>query len=223
MTDVVIIGAGGAGREACWVFREDDGQARKWNVLGFIDDDPELQEASICDLPVLGGFSWLERNSAKNFRAICPIGNPRSRKLLVERARALQLSFCSVVHPSVCMSRWVEIGPGSVICAGAIVTTHVKIGAHVTVNVNCSISHDTVIGAYCNLNPGCRIAGAVNVGEGVELGMASAVIQKRRIGDWSVIGAGAVVTRDVPNHVTAVGVPCRVIKEHDAQLATVCR
>ena len=214
MRDVVIIGAGGAGREACSAFQE----SGKWNVLGFADDNPQLQRAHFCDVPVLGGFSWLERERSKRFAVLCAIGNPRVRQRLVERAIALGLDFCSIVHPSVNISRWVEIGPGSIICAGSTVTTHVRFGAHVTVNVGCTVSHDAVIGDYCNINPGCRIAGAVNIGAGVDLGMGAMVIQNRRIGEWSTIGAGAVVTKDVPSHVTAVGVPCRVIKAREPQM-----
>jgi sugar O-acyltransferase (sialic acid O-acetyltransferase NeuD family) len=214
MRDVVIIGAGGAGREACWAFQE----SRKWKVIGFVDDNPELQGTAFCDQPVLGGFSWLERERRKSFAVLCAIGNPNVRRSVVERAAGLGLEFCTVVHPSVNLSRWVEIGPGSIVCAGSTVTTQVKIGAHVTVNVGCSVSHDAVIGDYCNINPGCRIAGAVTVGEGVDLGMGAMVIQNRKIGEWSVIGAGAVVTKDVPAYVTAVGVPCRVIKVRQAEL-----
>ena len=215
MRDVVIIGAGGAGREACWAFQE---EKAKWNVLGFVDDAPHLQGVQLCDVPVLGGFGWFERARTTNFSVLCAIGNPQIRKKLADRATRLGLHFCSVVHPSVNISKWVEIGPGSIICAGCTLTTHVKIGPHVTVNVGCTVSHDSVIGAYCNINPGCHIAGAVNIGEGVDLGMGASVIQNRTIGEWSIIGAGAVVTKDVPSHVTAVGVPCRVVKVREPQM-----
>lgn len=219
MTDVVIIGAGGAGREVSWIFQEDNRRARKWNVLGFVDDSPALQGISFCELPVLGGFSWLERNSRKSFQVLCAIGNPQARKRLVQRATGLGLDFCTVVHPTAEASRWVEIGPGSIICAGTILTTHVKIGAHSIINIACTISHDTVIGNYCNINPACHIAGAVHIGDGADLGIGAAVIQNKKIGEWSVIGAGAVVTTDIPGNVTAVGVPCRVIKTHQPELS----
>lgn len=218
MTDVVIIGAGGAGREAAWVFQEDSQDHKKWNVLGFIDENPALRDAWLCHLPVLGDFSWLKRHARKNFKVVCAIGNPLVRRRLVQRATEVGASFCSVVHPSVRMSRWVEIGSGSIICPGSILTTQIKVGPHVTVNVACAISHDSVIGAYSNINPGCRIAGSVHIGEGVDLGMGTVIIQNRTIGEWSVIGAGAVVTNDVPSYVTAVGVPCRVIKRHQAEI-----
>jgi sugar O-acyltransferase (sialic acid O-acetyltransferase NeuD family) len=217
MTDVVIIGAGGAAREASWVLREDNGLVKKWNLLGFIDDNPALQGLLFCEVPVLGDFSWLERNSRKNFQVLCAVGNPQVRKHLVQKVAKLGLSFSTVIHPTAQVSEWVEIGPGSLICAGTILTTHVKIGAHSIVNIACTVSHDTVIGAYCNINPGCHIAGAVQVGDGVDLGIGASVIQNKNIGEWSVIGAGAVVTTDIPSNVTAVGVPCRVIRMHEPE------
>lgn len=219
MTDVVIIGAGGAGREAYWMFLEDAEDGKKWNVLGFVDEKPSLQGASLCGLAVLGDFAWLERNAGRNFKVVVAVGNPRTRGQLVRRAMDLGLSFCTFVHPSARMSRWVEVGPGSMICAQTVLTTQIKIGAHVIVNVACTISHDSVVGAYCNINPGCHIAGSVHLGEGVDLGMGAVVIQNKRIGEWSVIGAGAVVAHDVPSYVTAVGVPCRIIKRHQPELS----
>jgi len=215
-TDVVIIGSGGCGREVCWVFLEN---AKEWNFLGFVDDNPALQGSSLCDLPVLGDFGWLERNGRKNFRVVCAVGNPHVRKQLVQRAAALGLTFATVLHPSVHPSRWVEIGPGSVICAGTILTTHVKIGAHVILNLACTVSHDSIIGAYCNINPGCHISGTVHIGDGVELGTGAVIIQNKSVGEWSTIGAGAVVTTDIPAFVTAVGIPCRVIKTREPELS----
>jgi sugar O-acyltransferase (sialic acid O-acetyltransferase NeuD family) len=219
MTDVVIIGAGGLSREAYCVFRDDNQSTRRWNVLGFVDDNPSLRGTALCDLPVLGDFSWLERNASKNFKVICAVGHPLIRKQLVLRACALGSSFCSVVHPSACMSSWVEVEVGSVICAGNILTTQIKIGPHVYLNLACTVGHDCVVGKYCNINPGCHISGNVLLGDGVDVGTGAVIIQNKSVGEWSIIGAGAVVTTDIPRSVTAVGVPCRVIKTHRPELS----
>src|SRR5580700_9848944 len=112
MTDVVILGAGGFARETCWVFLEDNEEKKKWNVLGFVDDNPNLHGTKLCDIPVLGGFDWLERNAGKDFQVICGVGNPRLRKTIAARASALGFDFCTVIHPNVRMSRWVELGAG---------------------------------------------------------------------------------------------------------------
>lgn len=214
MTDVVILGAGGFARETYWVFLDDNLEKRRWNVLGFIDDNPSLHGTTLCDLPVLGGFEWLSKSAKSGWQAICGVGTPHTRKLLAERVAALGLGFCTVIHPSARLSRWVEIGPGTIITAGNVLTTQIKLEPHVLLNLDCTVGHDTIIGPYCNINPGCHISGSVRLGEGVDLGTGAAVIQGKTIGDWSIIGAGAVVTSDIPAHVTAVGVPCKVVKQH---------
>jgi sugar O-acyltransferase (sialic acid O-acetyltransferase NeuD family) len=223
VTDVVILGAGGFARETYWVFLEDNEEKKKWNVLGFVDDKPGLQGAVLCDLPVLGGFGWLERNASKTLQVICAAGDNRTRKVLAERATALGLRFCTVIHPSVRMSRWVEVRPGTIIAAGSILTTQITLGPHTLVNLSCTIGHDTVVGAYCNINPGCQISGGVKFGEGVYFGTGAVIIQGKSVGDWSIIGAGAVVSADIPSHVTAVGVPCRVIKQHEPERSIAAR
>lgn len=214
MTDVVILGAGGFAREAYGVFVDDNRNKRKWNVLGFIDDNPEQHGRMLCDLPVLGGFDWLRAKRRRKLQALCAVGAPRTRKLLVDRATGMGIEFCTVVHPAAHVSRWVEIGPGTIITGGSILTTQIKIGSHVLLNLNCTVGHDTVIGPFCTMNPGCNISGCVRLGEGVDMGTGAVIIQGKSIGDWSVIGAGAVVTDNIPSHVTAVGVPCKVIKQH---------
>jgi sugar O-acyltransferase (sialic acid O-acetyltransferase NeuD family) len=217
MIDVVILGAGGFARETYWVFLEDNAEKKKWNVVGFVDDNPKLDGTVLCDIPVLGGFGWLEQHVSGNLRVICGVGNPRSRRAIAARASALGFDFCTVVHPNARMSRWVELGAGAIITAGSVLTTQIKIGPHTIVNLDTTIGHDTIVGAYCNINPGCHISGCVRFGDGVDFGTGAVIIHGKRVGDWSIIGAGAVVAEDIPSHVTAVGVPCRVIKTHQLE------
>jgi acetyltransferase-like isoleucine patch superfamily enzyme len=105
-------------------------------------------------------------------------------------------------------------GAGCIICAGSIFTTDIVVGSFVTFNLMCAITHDDVIGDFATLAPACNLSGNVHVGEGTDLGTKVSAIPGVRIGRWSIVGAGAVVTRDLPDNVTAVGVPAKVIKEH---------
>lgn len=216
MKTIVIVGAGGFAREVLWVIREinADGESdRSMEVLGFVDGDPAVHGTTVCDLPVLGGDDWLtERDGVC---AVCAIGAPRSRRLVVERLSAAGIRFVSLVHPSVRMSRYVKIGTGSVVCAGSVLTTQVKVGKHVHINLNVTVGHDVVIDDWATVAPGSNISGGVSLGPGVELGSNCAVLPNISVGRGAVIGAGAVVSRNVGENVVAVGVPARPIRSAD--------
>jgi sugar O-acyltransferase (sialic acid O-acetyltransferase NeuD family) len=212
MQKVVILGAGGFAREVLWVFQEDNEVNHRWEVLGFIDENPENHGKIICGLPILGSFDWFQMVDKSEIKVICGVGSPRTKKYFVEKAEALGLDFCSVIHPNARMSAFVEVGKGTVITAGNIITTQVRIGNHVSVNLDCTLGHDDIVENYCNIAPGAHISGNVTLKEGVDIGTGAVILQGLTIGEWSIIGAGAVVIEDIPDHVTAVGVPARVIK-----------
>ena len=94
-----------------------------------------------------------------------------------------------------------------------LLTVNIKIEDHVLINLNCTIGHDTVVGSYCTINPTASINGNNHLGEGVYVGTGATFIQQVSVGDWATIGAGAVVTNDIPEKVVAVGVPAKVVKQ----------
>jgi sugar O-acyltransferase (sialic acid O-acetyltransferase NeuD family) len=212
MEKVVILGAGGHAREVLWVFEEENRVKPRWEVLGFIDEDTLNKGKMLCNLPILGDFAWFGTGVSRDVKVISGVGNCRTKLHFAEKAASLGLTFCSVTHPSVLMSHYVEVGEGTIIAAGNIITTQVKIGNHVTINLGCTISHDVIIGDYCTIAPGCHISGNVRFEEGVDFGSGATIIQGRLVGAWSKIGAGAVVRDEIPKNVTAVGVPARIVR-----------
>lgn len=173
--------------------------------------DDEASGQTVEGYPILGDRSWLFNLSPRPW-VVCSIGDPRVRKQVVDSLAEQGFQFATLLHPSVCMSRFVKIGPGSVICAGTILTTNVTIGSHAILNLGCRIGHDSVLGDFASLMPGTNIAGEVKVGSGCYFGLNACVINRVSVGEWSIIGAGAVVVRDIPPKVVAVGVPARPIK-----------
>jgi acetyltransferase-like isoleucine patch superfamily enzyme len=108
------------------------------------------------------------------------------------------------------------MGPGTVICAGCLITTDIRIGAHVHINIGSTVGHDAVLHDFATVNPGVSLSGNVTLHEGVEMGTGSVVIPHCEIGSWSTIGAGAVVARSLLANITAVGAPAKAIRERPA-------
>lgn len=211
MKDVVILGAGGFAREVLWVFEECNAEKKEWNVLGFLDENLQNKGRILCDVPVLGDFKWLEARSPKPL-VISGVGTNPVRRKFADLARAAGASFCTVVHPSVRMTRFVTIGLGTVICAGNLITCQISIGDHVNINLDCTIGHDAVIESFCNISPGVHLSGYSHLEEDCDLGTGAVVLPSKRVGGGSVIGAGAVVTSDIPARSVPVGIPAKVVK-----------
>ncbi len=216
MKRVVIIGAGVHGREVAEILRhhsQSGGEAMP--PLGFVDDDRKLHGTKVDELPVLGDFSWFEGVDRSEVAVICASGFSQTRKVMAERAAAIGLSFASAVSPLSYLSPQAKVGQGVVMYPNSLAARGSVIEEHALVNVGAIVSHDTRVGRYATLNPGVNLAGNVTVGEGSYLGIGCSVIQGISIGDWTTVGAGAAVIRDLPDKVTAVGVPARIIKTNE--------
>ena len=212
MRPVVIVGAGGFGREVLEIFKAQNRTSQDWIVQGFIDENRDLHGSVINGCPVLGGLEWVRARDNSGLGCVVAIGICETRKQVVEKLQKTGIAFYNAIHPSVIMSEFVQLGQGVIICAGSILTVNIVIGDHVHVDTNCTIAHDAVIESYCRLNSGVRVNGNDHLGEGLYVGSGATFVQQVSAGSWSVIGAGAVVVGDIPERVVAVGVPAKVVK-----------
>lgn len=212
--EVLIIGAGGHGRELrCWYERAAARQSLP-RLIGFVDARTELHGTEVLGLPVLGDESWIA--ARRHVGVLLGLGLPSVRAAVVRRLAALELVFPSVIDPSAVVGRDVVVGRGVMICANATVTTGVQLGDFSLVNFGATVGHDCRIGAWSSVSPGANLSGFTVLGEGVDLGAGAVTIPGKTIGQWSVIGAGAVVTRNIPDNVMAAGVPATVRKNLNA-------
>ncbi len=212
MKDIVIIGAGGFGREVAWLIEDINNVTPTWNIIGFVDDNKEIQGSLINGYPVVGDIDWL---SNQELYVVNAIGDSIVKKKVLERLNESKNSFPILVHPNVVISKLVNIGEGSIICAGNIITVNISIGKHVIVNIDSTIGHDAIIGDFSTILPSVNISGYVELEQCVSVGTGSAIIQGVTIGQNTVVGAGAVVVKDLPANCTAVGSPAKPIKFHE--------
>ena len=208
---IVIIGAGGFGREVRdWFMQFQDVMATDTTVklLGFLDDGtPDPERLRRIGAVHLGPVSSLHQLDAMYYVAV---GDPATRREIVQRCERLGATPApALVHPSAVCGSDVDVGIGTVICPMAVITTNVRVGAHVHLNLTTTVGHDTVIGDFVTVNPGATISGDVTLEEGVMIGTGASINQGLTIGAASTVGAGAAVVKDIPAGITAVGVPAK--------------
>lgn len=211
-----IFGAGGFGREAAWLVERINAVAPTWAFQGFVDDDEDLHGTYMDGYMVCGGYEYLQALTVDTW-IVLAIGNAKIRKKETESLASLQhIHYATLVDPGVVLSSSVSIGEGSMICAGNIMTVDIAIGKHNIINLDCTIGHDAQLSDFVTLYPSVNVSGNVKIGTVAELGTGAQIIQGMHIGSNTVIGAGAVVVEDIPDDVTAVGCPAKVINRRSS-------
>ena len=217
---IVIIGAGGFAREVEWLIRDINAVTPKYTFLGYVVSDVgRLGELDSRD-KVLGDFSWIESNADAVDALALGIGNPAAKIEIGAElsARFPHLEWPALIHPTVQLD-WpsARIGRGVVLCAGIIGTVNLTFGDYAMVNLACTIGHEAEIGRCAVLNPTVNISGGVVLEDGVLVGTGAQILQYKRVSSGAVVGAGAVVTRDVAAGDTVGGVPAKSLKSPSAK------
>ena len=211
MKDLYIIGAGGFGREVAWVVERINEKEPTWDLKGFIDDNRTLWGTVLDDYEVIGGCDYLW-NITRDVWVLCAVGASKTRKKIIGLGGSAYVHFATVIDPSVQMSKRVQIGEGTMICAGNIITVDVTIGKHNIINLDCTIGHDAVLGDFVTLYPSVNVSGCSTIGSETELGTGMQTIQGMKVGSRTIVGAGAVVIREIPDLCVAVGSPAKPIR-----------
>lgn len=197
---VAIYGAGGHGKAvaevamACGMEIEfvDDGRNEFPDFLSFI------------------------RRSGTQIPFILGIGDNSQRRHAFERIRDAGIKLKTVIHPTAFVSPTAELGIGTVVMPGVIVNASVRTGRGVILNSGSIVEHDGRIGDFAHLSPGVALGGNVSIGSESHLGVGASVIPGITIGEKTIVGGGAAVIDSLPDGVTAVGVPARIIRRNNA-------
>lgn len=209
-TPIVIVGAGGMGRDTQWLIERINESDKKetYEILGYIDDG--IKEGTmIDDHPVLGGIDFLI--GYKDELAVAfALGNAKVRKKLVEKCLGNpNLTYPNLIDPSVIMSKRIMLGQGNIICTSVIMTTNIWIGDFNLICNRSIVGHDDRIGNYNTLYPGVLLSGNVRLNMLTEIGTGSQIIQGTRITDEVITGAGSTIIKDIDIPGTYVGTPVR--------------
>lgn len=214
MIRVVVLGAGGFGRETLDVIDaiNSAGEAPQVDVVGVVDSfigEGDLRLLRERGTEFLGSDeAWL--SSGDDARFIIGIGDPVVRQRIDAAYRhAGCKAATAIVHPLAGIGSGVTLGDGAVVCAGVQISTNVTLGRHVHINPNATIGHDSQLGDFVSINPAGIVSGKVVIDRGVLVGAGAVILQMLRVGEFSIVGASACVLHDVPPNTTVRGVPAK--------------
>lgn len=206
----VIIGAGTYG-EVYLAYLQEAGV----EIVGFLDDDPKFIGANVRGVPVLGGIAMLEiiKETYGVESVYCPLGSNKLRVKFLKKAKTCGLKTPNYIHPSVCISPNVTIGEGVYILLGTCIMPHTVIKDYVMISMNVSLAHHNILDEGVFLSTGCNFGANIHAHKYAYCGIASTIMTGlHELGEECLIGAGAVVIRDVEPKAVMTGVPAKVIK-----------
>ena len=204
---VVILGAGRHGRNAADIFR--------WMerpILGFLDDT-QSPGTKIVDIEVLGGFARAQDLLDRAGMHVA-IGNPVIRRQLSEDIRGRGGVLASAIHPSTVISPYARLGDGLFIAPYVRLASRCTIGSGCILDPYCTVGGDSDLGPYVMMAAHCSLVAGSRIGAGAFVG-THVSIHGVSVGASSIVGAGSVVTRDLPENVRAFGTPARVVGAAD--------
>lgn len=207
MKDIVIIGAGGMGRETAWLIEEINKKKNEWNLLGFLDEREELIGKVVDGYKVLGKLNFLESLS-KEVYIIVAIGNGVIRKKIVKKVGTRK--YPVLIHPNANISNRSLIEEGTIICSGAVISIDTKIGKHNIINFNSIIAHDSKLSDFVTIHVNVNISGNVEIGKLTTIGSGSSIYQGKKIGECCMVGLGSSVLKRIKDNKTALGVPAEI-------------
>ncbi len=206
MKEIIIVGAGGFGRELLQWIKDINKVENKWIIKGFIDDNTSVLDNYECDYKVIGTIRDWEPNQGEVFA--CAIANPKIKEKIVTELKTKGANFEQIIHPRASIGEFNKIGEGVIMYPSARLTVNIKIGDFVSL-LSSGVGHDVTIGDYSTISSNCGINGHVQLGKRVFIGSNSVIIPSRKIRDDAYVGAGSVVVSNIKSGTKVMGNPAK--------------
>jgi len=204
---LIIVGAGGCGREVLqWALAAMPYQS-EWHIAGFLDDNPEALKGYETGYALLGAVSSWQPQSDEVF--VCAIGSPGVKKRVALSLEERGARFATIIHPTAILATTAFLGKGVVLSPFSTVSADAVIGDHAFLNLNTSIGHDAKVGSYSTLSSYVDVTGYVKIGDSVFVGSHVAIVPKVSVGDGAFLCAGSIIMTHVKQGQKMLGNPAR--------------
>lgn len=207
MKKLIIVGAGGFGREVFSCAVDMQPHTSDWEVRGFLDDNPKALNGYNYEAPIIGSI----KNYAPQEDDLFIIGmeSPQAKLNIGNHLLEKGAKFINLIHPTAIIGKNSTLGYGCVMCAHSALSCDIKGGNFVTLNAHAAVGHDTIIGDGCTISAFAHVSGLVKLGQGAYIGIHGCILPKVEMGDFAIVGAGSVAIKFVRPGTTVIGVPAK--------------
>ena len=209
MKDLIIVGASGFGRELVQWIEDINKETPQWNILGFIDDNPDALQGCRCDYKIIGSIKEWEPKEDEYFA--CALAFPEVKCKVVTMLKEKGAKFATLIHPTALINKYAEIGEGVVVTPRSNINADAKVGDFVSI-LGSGIGHDATVGNWSTLSGRCSINGHVTIGEKVYVACGVSIAPSKKIGDGATVGIGSVVIKNVKAGTTVFGNPAKKLE-----------
>lgn len=212
MKNIVILGAGGDGKTYVDIINRINSRNKTWNILGYLDDDINKLNKTYNKIKVIGLIDHLGK--IPECYCISSLGSPKKshiKKMINDRIAKFQPNYTTIIDPDSFVSQNAKIGVDVIIYQYVSVQSDVQIKNHVKVFPHTNFGHDSIINDFVTVTSNVSVSGNVEIKEGAYLGTACNIRENLTVGEWSIIGMGSVIVKDVPPHSIVVGNPGKII------------
>ena len=211
MKRLIIIGAGNIGKIVYEYARLMKEYKTEWDIAGFLEFSDKEVVADPAYPVIIDSIEDYQPQADDVF--VCSYSDEEERERSVALVKSKNAQFINIIHPTANILSTNKMGVGNVIGAFTTISVNTTIGNHCVIQDHCNVGHDSVIGDYSHLYVGNIVCGFNTLGESTTVFTGSVIYPKLKVGSKASIGAGSVVTKDIPSMSVAVGNPCRVIKK----------
>jgi len=184
--------------------------------LVFYDDVNHFTNPFLFDrYPILNSIEQAQAylNQVDN-RFTIGIGNPYLRKRICDKFTAIGGKLVSTISNDSKIGTFeTSLGIGCNVLHGVIISNSTTVGMGCIIYFNSILTHDCVLGDFVEVSPSVNILGRSKIDSYTQIGSNSTILPDLEIGKNVVIGAGSIVTKNVPDNKLVYGNPAKIIKD----------